>query len=265
MWSKTFLRAFTARTGAAQPDPAPAFTTAHLSVSVVSIFHTPVSSLGSDSPPPTPASPSPYLVHGHLADTEARRLEASPTIIIAVCQACATLPACQAWERACPLSLSLWRCVCAFGIVMGLHIIWVNVLENVLETWNSAPEKTENSYVRETWQIPRHCSLEYLARTRRCKNTHTPNYSDFFQHYSSNKNPGVDVFHFPLLPAKMLFVSRCSIIFKLLGSQFWASCPTCFQLLSGKFTFPSKTSDVSDHSIKNSSSSQFNLCFPVNH
>lgn len=41
--------------------------------------HHPIHSLGSDSPPPTPAaSHFPYLVHGHLADMEARRLEASP-------------------------------------------------------------------------------------------------------------------------------------------------------------------------------------------
>lgn len=137
----------------------------------------PVSSLGSDSPPahpPTSASPSPYLVHGHLADMEARRLEASPTIIISVCQACATLPACQAWERACPLSHSLTVCVCAC-VCTCLEQAWDCIKFELMfwRIWSSAPERTGNSYVRETWQIPRHCSPRYLAKQDTLMQEHT--------------------------------------------------------------------------------------------
>lgn len=114
-----------------------------------------------------------------------------------VCQACATLPACQAWEwAALPLSLplSLSNGVCGFRIGVGLHIIWANGLENVLESWNSAPERTGNSYVRETWQIQRQPRVQAAQ-------IHT---KLVFQHYSSNKNPSVDVLHFPLLHTKTL-------------------------------------------------------------
>lgn len=93
-------------------------------------------------PPPTPPNTS------HISSMDTwliHRLEASPAIIISVCQACATLPGCQAWERACPLSLSLL--VFVPRISMGLHIIWLNDLENVLETGEMAPERTGDSYI----------------------------------------------------------------------------------------------------------------------
>lgn len=88
------MTAATAQTGAAQLGPAAAFyACSSFCKCCLPLPHAPVSTLSFDSPPPTPASPSLYLIHGHLADMEARRLEASP-IIISVCQACATLPTC---------------------------------------------------------------------------------------------------------------------------------------------------------------------------
>lgn len=95
---------FTACSKAAHLNPAAAYMP-HVSVCKCCL-HTPVSSLSFDSPPPTTTSVSLYLLHGHLTDMEARRLEASSTIIIAVCQACATPPSLVVSLPSCTFRLS---------------------------------------------------------------------------------------------------------------------------------------------------------------